>query len=88
VRTNTAAAIGGFGANHHLRQSLVFLDMPTLAQPRACVGNAAKLFDGQGGIAVPERREFLGTFLAAFAAWIERNAKAPAQSGGGGGRKG
>ena len=28
-------AIAGFGANHHLRQSLVFLDMPTLQQPEA-----------------------------------------------------
>ncbi|MDF2991436.1 MAG: putative flavoprotein [Microbacterium sp.] len=25
--------MGAFGANHHLRQSLVFLDMPTMQQP-------------------------------------------------------
>ena len=31
-------AIGGFGANHHLRQCLVFLNMPTLQQPEAYVG--------------------------------------------------
>ena len=31
-------AISGFGANHHLRQSLVFLDMPTLQQPEANIG--------------------------------------------------
>ncbi|WP_125704131.1 NADPH-dependent FMN reductase [Lacticaseibacillus daqingensis] len=36
-------AIGGFGANHHLRQSLTFLDMPTLQQPEAYIGNVAKL---------------------------------------------
>ena len=35
-------AIGGFGANHHLRQSLVYLDMPTLAQPEAYIGGAAR----------------------------------------------
>src|SRR2546423_14285251 len=38
-------AIGGFGANHHLRPSLVFLDMPALQQPQAYIGGAAKLFD-------------------------------------------
>jgi chromate reductase len=76
VITLSPGAIGGFGANHHLRQSLVFLDMPTMAQPEAYVGNAAKLFDAQGGIAVPETREFLGQFLAAFAGWIERHARA------------
>src|SRR5258706_11899977 len=37
-------ALGGFGANHHLRQSLVFLNMPTLQQPEAYVGHAASLF--------------------------------------------
>src|SRR4029453_2355804 len=36
-------AIGGFGANHHLRQSLVFLDMPALQQPEAYITNCAPL---------------------------------------------
>ena len=39
-------AIGSFGANHHLRQSLVFLDMPALQQPEAYITNCARLFDG------------------------------------------
>ncbi len=73
VITLSPGAIGGFGANHHLRQSLVFLDMPTMAQPEAYVGNAGKLFDGAGGVAVSETREFLSKFLVAFAAWAERN---------------
>ena len=42
----------------------------------SATGPGAKLFDAQGGIAVLETREFLGKFLAAFAAWIERNTKA------------
>ncbi|HEX9049349.1 MAG TPA: NAD(P)H-dependent oxidoreductase [Anaeromyxobacter sp.] len=67
-------AIGGFGANHHLRQSLVFLDMPVLQQPEAYVGGAAGLFDEQGTLKVDATREFLRKFLEAFAAWIERNA--------------
>lgn len=76
VITLSPGAIGGFGANHHLRQSLVFLDMPTLQQPEAYVGNGGKLFGTDGSIAVPETREFLGKFMTAFAGWIERHARA------------
>lgn len=64
-------AMGGFGSNHHLRQSLVFLDMPVLQQPEAYIGNAGQLFDEKGGIANDGTREFLKKFMAAFAAWIE-----------------
>jgi len=65
-------AIGGFGANHHLRQSLVFLDMPVLQQPEAYVGNAATLFDEAGGVKNEGTEKFLRSFAEAFAAWIER----------------
>lgn len=68
-------AIGGFGANHHLRQSLVFLDMPVMQQPEAYLGGAAQLFDAQGRLASDGTREFLRKFASAFAAWIETNAK-------------
>jgi chromate reductase len=69
-------AIGAFGANHHLRQSLVFLNMPTMTQPEAYVGGAASLVDDKGDFAKPETKEFLGKFLAAFERWIDRNAAA------------
>ena len=70
--------LGGFGANHHLRQSLVFLNMPVLQQPEAYVGGAADMFDETGGLKKPETKQFLEKFLAAFATWIEKTAKAPA----------
>jgi chromate reductase len=66
-------AIGGFGANHHLRQSLVFLNVPVLQQPEAYVGGGGDLFDDSGNIKKPETQEFLRKFLAAFAAWVESN---------------
>src|SRR5690242_13982937 len=66
-------AIGGFGANHHLRQSLVFLDMPAMPQPEAYIGGAAKLFDDKGTLTSDSTREFLQKYLQAFARWIERN---------------
>ncbi|HKT18248.1 MAG TPA: NAD(P)H-dependent oxidoreductase [Stellaceae bacterium] len=65
-------AIGAFGANHHLRQALVFLNVPAMPQPEAYVGGADKLFDAEGQIANPGTRDFLAKFLIAFASWIER----------------
>jgi chromate reductase len=65
-------AIGAFGANHHLRQSLVFLDMPTLQQPEMYVGGAGSLFDADGGIATDKTRAFLQGFVTAFTAWVEK----------------
>ncbi|NAT74315.1 ACP phosphodiesterase, partial [Pseudomonas syringae pv. actinidiae] len=35
VISASPGAVGGFGANHHLRQSLVFLDVLCLQQPEA-----------------------------------------------------
>jgi chromate reductase len=67
-------AIGAFGANHHLRQSLVFLNMPALQQPEAYIGGAAGLFDEHGKLINDSTRDFLKKFLDAFAAWIEHNA--------------
>ncbi len=68
-------AIGGFGANHHLRQMMVFLNVPMLQQPEAYIGGAASLFDDKGNLTNPATREFMGKFMQAFAAWIERNGK-------------
>ena len=66
-------AIGGFGANHHLRQSLVFLDVPAMQQPEAYIGGAAQLFDANGNITNEATRGFLIKFMDAFAAWVAIN---------------
>ena len=65
--------IGGFGANHHLRQSLVFLDVPAMQQPEAYIGGAMHLFDDDGNITNENTREFLIKFMNSFAAWVEKN---------------
>jgi chromate reductase, NAD(P)H dehydrogenase (quinone) len=69
-------AIGGFGANHHLRQSLVFLNVPCLQMPEAYIGDITKRFDGKGAFSDRSTREFLQHFMTAYAEWVERNAKA------------
>ena len=65
-------AIGGFGANHHLRQSFVFLEVPAMPSPEAYIGGAAKLFDEQGTLTSESTREFITKFMRSFADWVER----------------
>jgi chromate reductase len=65
--------IGGFGANHHLRQSLVSLNVPTMQQPEAYVGNAGDLFNADGELTNSETRTFLKRFVKAFTVWTGRN---------------
>jgi chromate reductase, NAD(P)H dehydrogenase (quinone) len=74
VISASMGGIGGFGANHHLRQSLMFLNMPTLQQPEAYIGAAHTLFDEQGKLVNDGTKKFLATFAQAFAVWIEKNA--------------
>jgi len=68
-------AIGAFGANHHLRQSLVFLDMPCLQQPEAYVGHVNTLFNEEGKLTNDGTRDFLRKYMETFAAWIDRNGR-------------
>ena len=74
IVSQSPGALAAFGANHHLRQSLVFLNVPAMAQPEAYIGNSAKLFDDKGNLTDESTRAFLTKFLQAFAQWIECNA--------------
>lgn len=65
-------ALSAFGANHHLRQSLVFLDMPAMQQPEAYIGNAAALFDDKGNLTNESTTVFLRNFMRSFEHWIDR----------------
>lgn len=65
--------LGAFGANHHLRQSLVFLNMPTLQQPEAYIGNVKTLFNAEGLFSNDNTLAFLKSIMDAFVHWIELN---------------
>ena len=75
VMSVSPGAIGGFGANHHLRQSLVFLDMPALPSPRPTSAAPATCSTRAARFKKPETKQFAEKFMTAFAAWIERNPK-------------
>jgi chromate reductase, NAD(P)H dehydrogenase (quinone) len=64
-------AIGAFGANQAVRQSMVFLDIPMMQMPEAYVGKAAELFDTEGRLTNDKTREFLRAFMAAYGRWVE-----------------
>lgn len=75
VVSNSPGAIGAFGANHHLRQSLVFLNMPVLQQPEAYIGGIGDAFDENGELSKDSVREFISKYMAAFATWIAQQKK-------------
>ena len=65
-------AIGGFGAAQQVRQSLSFLNVPTLGQPEAYIGNAQPLFNDAGEIVNEGAKKFLAAYADAFAKWVRR----------------
>jgi chromate reductase, NAD(P)H dehydrogenase (quinone) len=71
IVSSSPGAIGAFGANHHLRQSLVFLNVPIIQQPEAYIGHVDKLFDEHGKLVSDGTGKFLQQFLQTFANWIE-----------------
>jgi chromate reductase len=72
VISQSPGGIGGFGANHHLRQVLAFLNVLTLAQPEAYIGAYHTLIDENGALNNEATQVFINGFLAAFTAWIEK----------------
>lgn len=72
VATASPGGIGGFGANHHLRQACVFLDMPMMQQPEAYFGGVSDArFAADGGIADEGLRKIVEAFGQAFAGWVD-----------------
>jgi chromate reductase len=67
-------AIGGFGANQHLRQSFVFLNVPCMQQPEAYLGGAGTAFDESGKLSETVK-PFLQSFINAYGQFVEQHKK-------------
>ena len=64
--------IGGFGANHQLRQACVFLNMPLMQQPEAYLGQVTDdSFDADGRLKDGGLKDLVGQLARAFADWVE-----------------
>ena len=64
--------LGGFGANHHLRQIITCLNMPVVQQPEAYIGNTAALLDENGEIKNEGTIQFLQLFVDTFVSLIKK----------------
>ncbi|MFC3173478.1 NADPH-dependent FMN reductase [Novosphingobium bradum] len=65
-------AIGGFGANHQLRQACVFLNMPMMQQPEAYLGHVTDdSFDASGCLKDGPLKDTVMRLTAAYADWVD-----------------
>lgn len=72
IVTASPGAIGGFGANHHLRQSCVFLNMPVMAQPEAYLGHVTDdSFDSDGCLREGPLKGVVTKLAHAFHDWVD-----------------
>lgn len=68
----TPYALGAFGAQNHLRQVLVYLDMPTLQQPEFYLTSAAEKFNEQGELIDDETTKKIHQVWDQFIKWIDK----------------
>jgi chromate reductase len=66
----TPGALGAMAANHHLRQVLLAVNVPAMPYPEAYIPDAETLFDESGRLTSEATRQFLQSFMEAFAAWV------------------
>ena len=74
IFSNSPGTLSGFGANHHLRQSMVFLNIPTMQQPEVYLHKVNELFDEDGNLTAVNTKELLQKAVDAFIVWFKRNA--------------
>jgi len=66
--------LGGFGANHHLRQTAACLNIHLMGQPEAYIGNIMAITDSSG-VTDENTKKFLQNFADAFIEWVNRIVK-------------
>lgn len=73
IISQSPGRLGGFGANHHLRQTLTCLNMPVVQQPEMYVSDLASLLGDNGKITDERRIQSFQTFVDTFIQLIENN---------------
>jgi chromate reductase len=74
VVSQSPGAMGGFGANHNVRQAVVFLNVPVMPAPELYLGNSASHLADDGTIANEQTKDVIAKFVGAFAQWVQANA--------------
>jgi chromate reductase len=70
----SVGAPGTSMAQQHLRNTLAYLDMPTLGQPEVFVQMKEGLFDASGAIASEGTKKFVQGWMNAYVAWVKKMA--------------
>ena len=72
IVTASPGSIGGFGANHQIRQSCVFLNMPVMQQPEAYLGHVTDdSFDDSGCLKDGPLKELVTKLADSFHDWVD-----------------
>jgi len=72
IVTASPGGVGGFGANHQLRQLCVFLNMPVMQQPEAYLGGVTDdKFDEAGCLKEGPLKNVIMQLAAAFSGWVD-----------------
>jgi chromate reductase len=74
----SVGAIGTSLAQQHLRNTLAYLDMPTLGQPEVFLQAKEGFFDAGGGIADDRTRTLLQNWMTRYLAYVQRHQTASA----------
>ena len=74
IVSQSPGTIGGALANHALRSTLMFLDMPTMAQPEMYLGEVAEAVGPGGIVANAAVANLIDQFLASFVSWVDLHA--------------
>ncbi|MGJ9458475.1 NADPH-dependent FMN reductase [Oceanobacillus sp. CF4.6] len=72
IISHSPGNLSGFGANHHLRQILVCLNMPVVQQSEAYLSNVAALLDENGKVKNEGTIQFLQSVVDTFVDLIKR----------------
>ena len=71
IVTASPGSIGGFGANHQIRQSCTFLNMPTMQHPEAYLGHVIDdSFGPDGCLKEGPLKELVVGLAKAFGDWV------------------
>jgi chromate reductase len=71
IVTASPGSIGGFGANHQIRQAAVFLNMPVMQQPEAYLGHVSDdSFDENGCLKEGTLKDIIVGLAHAFHDWV------------------
>lgn len=72
IFSSSPGNISAFGANHHLRQCLVYLNLPTMQQPEVYITKIDEWFDDNDNIKDEENKKFLKSAVDAYVEWFNR----------------